>query len=79
MGVIGDPNYPYADFFAPDGHYANSANPYSLSDFFDFGQSARQFTPITAWKYPPDCFHHPGHPNCFPAYPADPDNDANEN
>jgi hypothetical protein len=29
-------------------------------------------------KYPPDCFHHPGHSGCFSTYPIDPDNDANE-
>ena len=78
LGTIGNVSYPYADALVQDAS-SPPPNNYSLYDFFDFSQSARQFTPITAWKYPPDCFHHPGHPNCFPAYPADPDNDANEN
>lgn len=29
-------------------------------------------------KYPEDCFHHPSDSGCFPHYPVDPDNDANE-
>ena len=78
LGTIGNPDWPYADFFAPDGHYVNAANPYSLSDFFNFGQQPRTFTPITGAKYAVQCFHTPTAPKCFTTYPLDPDNDADE-
>ncbi len=74
---IGDPNYPYADHFALDTRPSGGTNPYGLADFFDFTTS-HSFTPITGGKYREDCYHHPSDTGCFPNYPADPDNDANE-
>jgi hypothetical protein len=75
QGGIGDPRYPYADALVMDQGPAQT--PYSLYDFFDFTTS-HSFRPITGSKYPEDCFHHPGDIGCFPNYPVDPDNDANE-
>ncbi len=76
---IGDPHWPYADHFAPDGNLEYPGNPYSLYDFFNFKQiQTPTFTPITGAKYPPSCFHTPTGAGCFPTYPVDPDNDANE-
>jgi phospholipase C len=79
---IGDVNWQYADFFAPD---VTPQSPYGLYDFFTYGQSNptpipfRQITPL---EYGPNCFHvpHPGNGTCFDGsdYPQDPDNDANE-
>jgi len=78
-GISQNASWPYADYFAMDYDVNNWATTYSLSDFFDFSQSGyHSFTPINSWKYREDCFHHPGDSGCFPNYPADPDNDANE-
>jgi hypothetical protein len=44
---IGPQQYPYADYFAPDGHTVYSPNQYSLQDFFNFSGGASTFTPIT--------------------------------
>jgi hypothetical protein len=72
------PSYHYADFLAMD-YNPNQQGSYSLSDFFDFGQQPRAFTPITGAKYQPICFHTPKATGCFgSSYPSDPDNDANE-
>lgn len=73
---IGDPNYPYADYFVMDKNLPNY--PYSLWDFFDFS-THNNFRPINGAKYPEDCFHHPKDSGCFKTYPMDPDDDANEN
>jgi hypothetical protein len=77
---IGTQNWPYADYFAPDGHFEQPSNPYSLYDFFDFKQiQTPTFTPIAGAKYQPNCFHNPTAQGCFElTYPSDPDNDANE-
>jgi Phosphoesterase family len=76
QGGIGDVNYPYADYFAPDsptGACGPALCPYSLSDFFNFSQTPRTFTLITGAKYPTSCFFNPG--SCLADYPEDPDND----
>jgi hypothetical protein len=78
LGSIGTANYPYADTLAMDAPPTCSTCTYSLSDFFDFS-SARSFKAITGAKYPPSCFHNPTATGCFPSYPTDPDNDADEN
>ena len=78
LGTIGDINYPYADYFAPDTFTSGcpqSTCPYSLSDFFDFSQ-ALPFVQITGAKYNDDRFLSPE--RYFPHYPMDPDNDAGE-
>jgi phospholipase C len=82
LGTIGDPLYPYADFFAPDAPNAPGCSPvlcpYSLSDFFNF-QNQRTFTPFTQGiKYATDCFLTPKIQGCFGSSfaPADPDADA---
>jgi len=69
-------NYPYADWFAPDGpNGPNCQNcTYSLSDFFHFDKTPRTFSVIQGAKYDTSCFLNPG--TCFPNYPADPDDDA---
>ena len=77
QGGIGDPNWPYADALAMD-YNPNNPGSYSLSDFFDFTQNARGFQQINGAKYPERCFHTPSGTGCFPNYPLDPDNDANE-
>lgn len=51
--------------------------PYGLSDFFNFGQTPRSFTPITGAIYAPTCFT-TNVATCFPNYPADPDDDVIE-
>jgi hypothetical protein len=48
------PTYHYAGFPAPDApfHYGSKcAKPYSLSDFFNFGQTPRPFALIQSAKY----------------------------
>jgi len=48
-------------------------------DFFDFSPgNLHAFQAINGAKYPPSCFHTPSTQGCFPTYPVDPDNDANE-
>ena len=76
MGTIGDPNYPYADYFAPDsvgGGCPQTTCPYSLSDFFDFSKR-HFFHQITGAKYNDDYFLNAKYN--FAHYPMDPDNDA---
>jgi hypothetical protein len=71
--------YPYADWFAPDG----PNNPqcqgcvYSLSDFFQFNQTPRTFNLVQGAKYDTGDFLNSG--AYFPAYPSDPDDDAIDN
>jgi len=72
---IGGQSYPFADYFARD-YDPNNSTSYSLSDFFDFTQTALSPPGISGWRYNPGCFHTPS--NCFLTYPLDPDNDANE-
>jgi phospholipase C len=75
---LGDisPTYHYADYWAPDA--PNNPNCvgciYSLSDFFNFGQTARPFALIQGAKYDTGAFLNPT--NFFPNYPEDPDDDA---
>jgi hypothetical protein len=77
-GGIGGIDYPYADWFAPDaytsGNCTKSVCPYSLYDFFAFGQTARTFSRITGAKYDTGYFLNPE--AYFPNYPSDPDDDA---
>jgi phospholipase C len=76
LGTIGDPSYPYADYFAPDSYTSGcpkSKCPYSLSDFFNFGKP-RTFQKITGAKYNDDYFLQPE--RHFSHYPMDPDNDG---
>ena len=80
-GGIGGISYPYADWFAPDvytsGNCTQSVYPYSLYDFFNFGQTARSFSVIQGAKYDTSCFLSPSSTECFGSnYPADPDDDA---
>ena len=75
-GGIGGTDYPYSDWWAPDG--PNGPNCvgciYSLSDFFNFNQTARTFSRITGAKYDAGDFLNPV--AYFPNYPSDPDDDA---
>ncbi len=74
------PSYPYADYWAPDGHNVYPASPYSLSDFFNFpmfGNSPRTFTPIPA-PIAQGCFISAGNDCPFTTYGLDPDDDAVE-
>lgn len=48
--------YHYADYWAPDSHYQDSQSPYSLSDFFNFGQTPTQPISITPINYPASYF-----------------------
>jgi phosphoesterase family protein len=73
IGTIGPPQFPYADFFAPDAPPSDPNSPYGLSDFFNFNKS-HAFQPVTGAKYPPSCFFNPK--SCFKDYPQAPDNDA---
>jgi len=73
VGMIGPTQYPYADYFAPDGPFNDPSSPYSLSDFFDFSHS-QPFEQINGAKYAPSCFTNPK--SCFKNFPTDPDNDA---
>lgn len=72
---IGGQTYPYADALVMDT--TGPPNNYSLYDFFDFTKF-NQFQTINGAKYSPTCFHNPTQSNCFPYYPLDPDNDAND-
>jgi hypothetical protein len=78
---IGDSNYPFADHFAPD-YNPQDPTSYSLSDFFNFDQTALPPPSIPQGFYPPSCFHKPkpGGTACFSTsnYPVDPDSDADE-
>jgi hypothetical protein len=67
--------YPYADSLAMDANCPTCA-AYSLADFFD--TPFHSFTPIKGWYYNTDCFT-TNTANCFPAYPAPPDNDVIDN
>jgi hypothetical protein len=78
------PNYPYADYYAPDGPNVQGCNqtlcPYSLADFFpnNFQNPLRIFTPFTQGvNYPGQCFIEPTVQSCFgPGFtPLDPDAD----
>jgi len=69
--------YPYADWFAPDGPQVCTSCKYSLSDFFSFSSPPRTFNLIQGAKYDTGDFLNPG--AYFPAYPSDPDNDAIDN
>jgi len=76
LGTIGDPSYPYADYFAPDNYTSvctQSKCPYALSDFFNFDKP-RAFQKITGAKYNDDYFLQPE--RHFSHYPMDPDNDG---
>lgn len=75
FGISGAPQLPYADYFAPDGPYvcAPTTCPYGLSDFFNFSQPPRTFTPIGGAAYQTDCFLNAS--TCL-GFPQDPDNDA---
>jgi phospholipase C len=76
LGTIGDPNYPYADYFAPDsvgGGCPQMTCPYSLSDFFNFGKR-HFFHQITGAKYNDNYFLNAKYNLAH--YPMDPDNDA---
>jgi len=79
---IGGQNYPFADFYAPDYDPVHWSTTYSLSDFFDFNQTALPPPSIPQGFYPPSCFHKPkpGGNQCFStsSYPVDPDSDADE-
>jgi phospholipase C len=78
IGTIGDLNYPYADYFAPDSPTSGcppSTCPYSLSDFFNFA-NPRPFMPITGAKYADDYFINAA--KHLSNFPMDPDNDAND-
>jgi Phosphoesterase family len=71
-------NYPYADYFAPDGKFecppsACGSSPYPLEDFFS--ATSHAFTAITGAQYPSSCFTTDVN-SCFPYYPADPDDDG---
>jgi hypothetical protein len=74
-------NYPYADYFAPDGPHDTECGvtlcPYPLSDFFDFTDSVNAFHTIEGAKYAPDCFTDPSRDTCFGTdfEPASPDMD----
>lgn len=80
---IGGVNYPYADYFAPD-YNPRQQGSYSLSDFFNFNQTALPPPSVPQGLYPPSCFHNPlpGGTACFSTgggtgtYPVDPDNDG---
>ena len=80
---IGPQQYPYADYFAPDGPRACGSKcpyPYSLSDFFNFSQTATTFQPIVL---PPVlcnsqvCYNAEWFEN-FNGTPSDPDDDGEE-
>jgi phospholipase C len=73
IGTIGPPDWPFADYFAPDAPPTDLASPYGLSDFFNFGQS-HPFRQITGARYAPSCFFNPE--SCFENFPMAPDNDA---
>jgi len=76
LGTIGDPSYPYADYFAPDsvgGGCPQTTCPYSLADFFDFSKR-HFFHQITGAKYQDDYFLNAKYNLAH--YPMDPDNDA---
>ncbi len=76
-----NPNYPYADWYAPDGHNEYPSNPWALYDFFQYGflnnwLNPRGFTPINA-TYGAGCFTNPATANCWGLFfqPVDPDDD----
>jgi len=78
---IGTQFFPYADYFAPDGHNAGCSQttcPYPLWDFFNFTNPPSAFVPITSWTYPANCFHTPNTAACFGTnyQPSDPDDDG---
>jgi phospholipase C len=76
---IGPTNWPYADSFVEDKGLT-SATAFSLYDFFGTVpfQTTYSFTKITTAKYGSDCFFSAANAktkDCFPGYPADPDDD----
>jgi hypothetical protein len=79
-GISGYKQFPYADYFAPDGPNNKNCNTctYPLADFFNFNNGPSTFVPINSAKYPPSCFHNPKGSGCFGSnwQPSDPDNDA---
>jgi len=75
LGEI-SPKYHYSDFLAPDAPFScgnQTECPYSLSDFFNFNQTARNPIYIQGYKYNTSCFLNPT--SCFATYPSDPDDD----
>jgi len=48
LGTIGNPKWPYADYFALDAAPSCPTCTYSLADFFNFQQSPTQFVSIPA-------------------------------
>jgi hypothetical protein len=77
------PNYPYADYYAPDGPNVSGCNatlcPYSLADFFPNFTHPRTFSPLTQnITYKTQCFLTPKTPQCFGSNftASDPDADA---
>src|ERR1700674_414651 len=48
--------YHYADFWAPDAPNQDRQSPYSLADFFNFGQTPTQPISITPINYPASYF-----------------------
>jgi phospholipase C len=55
LGTIGNPNWPYADYFALDAQPSCPTCTYSLADFFNFKQSPTKFVEIPA-PLPPSFF-----------------------
>lgn len=75
------PQYPYADYLAPDVPPScppTVCQPWSLADFFlPFNTgNRRNFTKVTGWKYDTYKFLNPS--QYFSTYPSDPDDDAIE-
>jgi hypothetical protein len=73
------PTYPYADWYAPDGHNVYPPSRYSLSDFFPNFTNARMFTPLTQnITYKTQCLLTPNTQQCFGSSftASDPDADA---
>jgi hypothetical protein len=55
LGTIGNPLWPYADYYALDAPPSCPKCTYSLSDFFAFKRSPNQFVPIPS-PLPPSFF-----------------------
>ncbi len=81
LGGIGPKEFPYADYYAPDGPFTACgpvACPYPLADFFTLTKP-RAFHPVTGAKYPETCFHYPNQKGCFTDKVfRPPDNDDDE-
>jgi hypothetical protein len=75
--------YPFADYFAPDGHFNGCSAQtcqYPLADFFNLSTPRTTFPTILGAKYGPNCFTGTG-PTSYPCFgpnfmPGDPDNDG---